>query len=59
MDNLKKEKTYTDKKHIKCSGHEAPYDHPTIYLEVNDKSNNGEDAQVECPYCSHIFIFKK
>ena len=51
---MNKETTYTDKLHISCNGHEAPYDHPLIYLEINEAN-----GAVECPYCSHVFLFKK
>ena len=51
---MTKETTYTDKLYVSCKGLEAPYDHPTIYLEIN-----ADKGKVECPYCSHVFVLKK
>ncbi len=54
MTNQQKETTYTDKHNVSCKGLEAPYDHPTIYLEIDAK-----EGKVECPYCSHVFVLQK
>ena len=47
------DKNYTNKKQVSCSGREAPFDHPTIYLEID--KNLG---YILCPYCSKEFILK-
>ena len=48
---LKKEKIIVKDTSVSCSGHEYPYDHPIVYLEIN-----ADTKQVECPYCSKIFV---
>jgi uncharacterized Zn-finger protein len=54
MVNNSKEKIYTEDKHVSCNGLEVPYDHPTIYLEIDQSA-----GQVECPYCSRVFVLKQ
>ena len=41
----------TDKTRIACNGGGA-LGHPNVYLEM------GEDSQVQCPYCSRLFVLK-
>lgn len=48
-----KETIQTTKKQVSCSGKEAPFDHPTIYLEIDE-----EKGEIECPYCSRKFVLK-
>ncbi len=48
-----KEAIYTNKKQVSCNGKEAPFDHPLVYLVI-DETNE----KVQCPYCSKIFILK-
>lgn len=48
-----KETIYTTKIDVNCSGKEAPFDHPKIYLEID-----GEIGFIDCPYCSKKFILK-
>ena len=38
---------------VACIGHEAPYDHPKVYLAINPETND-----VNCPYCSKKFILE-
>jgi len=40
----------TNSKSVACSGRQAPYDHPAVYLEINMSTN-----LVICPYCSKRF----
>lgn len=54
MNIEKNEIIYTNKTHVSCSGKEVPYDHPTIYLEIDTES-----GKIECPYCSNVFVLKK
>jgi uncharacterized Zn-finger protein len=54
MTTSPKEVTYTEKQHISCEGYDSLYDHPMIYLEINEK-----DGKTECPYCGNIFILKQ
>ena len=54
MANSEKEVVNTTERHVSCKGLEAPYDHPLIYLEINI-----EEGQVECPYCSKVFVLKE
>lgn len=35
---------------VSCSGKEAPFDHPKIYLEIDPKA-----GWIVCPYCSKKF----
>ena len=48
-----KEIIYTINKNVSCSGKESPFDHPLVYLEIDE-----EQGYVECPYCSKKFILK-
>jgi uncharacterized Zn-finger protein len=48
MTKFEVEKTNT--KSVVCSGRQVPYDHPTVYLEINITTNS-----VACPYCSKKF----
>lgn len=48
-----KETIHTNKKSVSCMGKESPFDHPQIYLEIDDKN-----GYVECPYCSKKFVYK-
>ncbi len=34
---------------VACDGGDGAYGHPKVYLRI-------ADAQVECPYCSRLFI---
>jgi uncharacterized Zn-finger protein len=43
----------SNSKYVFCLGAEAPFDHPKIFLEIDDKTNN-----VDCPYCSKRFILE-
>ena len=54
MKNNSKEVIYTQEKYVSCNGLEASYDHPMIYLEIDEEIGN-----VECPYCSRTFVLKK
>ncbi len=38
---------------VSCMGKEYPYDHPKIYLEIDQ-----ETKQVICPYCSKQFVLE-
>lgn len=44
----------TDSSQISCSGKEAPYDHPKIYLEINKAI-----GEINCPYCNKKFQLTK
>lgn len=44
--------TETGATRVACNGGGGPLGHPNVYLEM------GEDAQVQCPYCSHLFVLK-
>lgn len=46
-----KETIHTNKSHVICMGKEAPFDHPRVFLEIDE-----EMGFVECPYCSKKFI---
>lgn len=48
-----REEIYTDVKKVKCSGKDHPFDHPTVYLEMDPKVD-----KIECPYCSKVFLKK-
>ncbi|MDX2050026.1 MAG: zinc-finger domain-containing protein [Rickettsiaceae bacterium] len=43
-----------DKKNVSCSGKDYPYDHPIVYLEIDEIK-----GFIECPYCSKKFILSK
>jgi uncharacterized Zn-finger protein len=36
----------------RCNGAEVPYDHPTVYLQIDPTTK-----EVTCPYCSKRFKF--
>ncbi|MBE7635970.1 zinc-finger domain-containing protein [Sneathiella sp. P13V-1] len=38
---------------VHCDGGKGPLGHPRVYL------NLGNDNQVECPYCGHLFKLKE
>ena len=46
------ETIYVDTAVVACNGGGGPLGHPKVYL------NLGPDRQVECPYCSRLFIHK-
>jgi uncharacterized Zn-finger protein len=48
-----KEIIYTMNKTVSCSGKESPYDHPLVYLQIDEAKE-----YTECPYCSKKFISK-
>jgi uncharacterized Zn-finger protein len=43
---------YTSNTSVSCEGSESPYDHPLVFLEIREDSN-----EVICPYCSKKFIW--
>ena len=49
-----KEKIIVNERKISCEGHEYPYDHPKIYLEIPE-----ETGKIDCPYCGKIFELAK
>jgi uncharacterized Zn-finger protein len=51
---LGKEMEFVEGGSVSCQGHEAPYDHPLVYLQIK------EDAgKIDCPYCGKEFILKR
>ena len=50
--NNPKEKIIVKDKKVSCEGHEYPYDHPKVYLEISEDKD-----EIECPYCSKLFKF--
>jgi uncharacterized Zn-finger protein len=36
--------------HVSCQGNESPYDHPLVYLRINN-----DEGSITCPYCSRKF----
>jgi uncharacterized Zn-finger protein len=46
------ETIYIDSMVVACNGGGGPLGHPKVYL------NLAGDGQVECPYCSRLFIHK-
>lgn len=43
----------TDKTRVTCSGEGGSLGHPSVTLEM------GEGSEVQCPYCSRLFVLKK
>ena len=37
---------------VACNGGGGPLGHPNVWLEM------GEATQVQCPYCSRLFVLK-
>jgi len=50
----KKEVKKVPAKSVSCSGSDALYDHPKIYLNIPEGKN-----EIECPYCSKLFQYSK
>jgi len=46
-----KETIHTNKMQVSCSGKEVPYDHPTVYLEIDAGT-----GKIQCPYCSKTYV---
>jgi uncharacterized Zn-finger protein len=44
------ETIYTDSMEVACNGGGGPLGHPKVYLNLS------AEGQVECPYCSRLFI---
>jgi uncharacterized Zn-finger protein len=42
----------TDKTRVTCSGEGGSLGHPAVTLEM------GEAGEVQCPYCSRLFVLK-
>ncbi len=42
----------TDKTRVTCNGGGGALGHPNVYLEM------GEETEVQCPYCSRLFVLK-
>jgi uncharacterized Zn-finger protein len=36
---------------VVCMGREYPYDHPKVYLEIDES-----EGEILCPYCSRKFV---
>lgn len=51
---LKEEIAQCKKANVSCNGKEAPYDHPLVYLKIDQ-----EIGHINCPYCSKKFILSK
>ncbi|MBO0332600.1 zinc-finger domain-containing protein [Sneathiella sp. CAU 1612] len=41
-----------DSPKVACDGGKGPLGHPRVYLNMGDK------GQVECPYCSRVYVLK-
>ena len=48
-----KEIVITDTIHVKCSGPEAPHDHPIVYYVIPLEKRN----HVVCFYCGRMFVY--
>jgi uncharacterized Zn-finger protein len=47
---------YTSKSEVSCDGDDGALGHPKVYLHMK---NNGENGQVDCPYCDRVFVFQQ
>lgn len=48
------ERVETSKTRVACKGESGGVaGHPNVWLEM------GEEGQVQCPYCSRLFVLKK
>lgn len=44
------ERIETDKSRVACNGGGGALGHPNVWLEM------GEKGEVQCPYCSRLFV---
>lgn len=52
MAEIEQEIIKTDKKRINCDGGGGALGHPSVYLEMGDKT------AVDCPYCGRHFVLE-
>jgi len=50
---FKSEKTEVTSHSVSCDGGGGALGHPKVFLEM------GEDTEIQCPYCSRLFVLKK
>jgi uncharacterized Zn-finger protein len=42
-----------DQEKVICDGGGGPLGHPRVFLHIDDETH-----QIQCPYCSRLFVYK-